>query len=298
MRDHVSPREVAEAIGVSESSLKRWVDRGALPTARTAGGHRRIPLAAALEFIRREARVIEKPEALGLPASLRTGPASLAEAAGVATTALMSGDEETLRGVALKIYLAGHGLPALFDDVLSLAFRRLGDRWQHGQLEVFEERRGVEMTMRLLHALRGLLPAVPAQAPMAVGGSLAGDTYTLAPTMAELTLRELGVRAELLGFGLPAATLRAALRKLEPRLLWLSVSTVPAGDEAALASDVAGLFEAALAAGAVLVLGGRALDAGLGAALRHTAHCRSMGALADFARSFFGTAVRDLRELR
>ncbi|HEX9106572.1 MAG TPA: MerR family DNA-binding transcriptional regulator, partial [Longimicrobiales bacterium] len=50
---YLSPRELAEAVGVSESSLKRWADRGVLAVERTAGGHRRIPLGEAVRFIRR-----------------------------------------------------------------------------------------------------------------------------------------------------------------------------------------------------------------------------------------------------
>ena len=40
----LSPRELAEAVGVSESSLKRWADRGRVHVHRTEGGHRRIPV--------------------------------------------------------------------------------------------------------------------------------------------------------------------------------------------------------------------------------------------------------------
>ena len=52
MRHVLSPKELAQAIGVSESSLKRWADEGLLRATRTAGGHRRIPLAEAIRFLR------------------------------------------------------------------------------------------------------------------------------------------------------------------------------------------------------------------------------------------------------
>jgi len=40
--DHYSPKQVAQRLGVSESSVKRWLDQGVVPVLRTAGGHRRI----------------------------------------------------------------------------------------------------------------------------------------------------------------------------------------------------------------------------------------------------------------
>jgi excisionase family DNA binding protein len=52
MQNTLSPRELAAAVGVSESSLKRWADEGRVKVARTAGGHRRIELAEAVRFIR------------------------------------------------------------------------------------------------------------------------------------------------------------------------------------------------------------------------------------------------------
>ncbi len=50
MKQLLTPKQVARAIQVSESSIKRWCDRGTIPAEYTAGGHRRIPLA---ELVRR-----------------------------------------------------------------------------------------------------------------------------------------------------------------------------------------------------------------------------------------------------
>ena len=66
MKTLLSPRELADAIGASESSLKRWTDGGLIVATRTAGGHRRIPLAEAIRFIRETAQPVVRPEILGL----------------------------------------------------------------------------------------------------------------------------------------------------------------------------------------------------------------------------------------
>ncbi|REJ65407.1 MAG: helix-turn-helix domain-containing protein [Planctomycetota bacterium] len=50
MNDLLTPKQVARAISISESSIKRWCDRGAIATQYTPGGHRRIPLSGLLEF--------------------------------------------------------------------------------------------------------------------------------------------------------------------------------------------------------------------------------------------------------
>ena len=52
MQSALSPKELAHALGVSESSIKRWIDDGRLDCTRTPGGHRRVTIQNALKFIR------------------------------------------------------------------------------------------------------------------------------------------------------------------------------------------------------------------------------------------------------
>lgn len=51
--NHFSPKEVAQRLGVSESSVKRWLDQGVVPVLRTAGGHRRVSQESLEELLQR-----------------------------------------------------------------------------------------------------------------------------------------------------------------------------------------------------------------------------------------------------
>ena len=62
----LTPKDLADAIGASESALRRWVDGGRIRMLRTAGGHRRIPLQEAIRFVRQTGATIVRPELLGL----------------------------------------------------------------------------------------------------------------------------------------------------------------------------------------------------------------------------------------
>ena len=68
----LTPKQVAYAIEVSESSVKRWCDRGLIASVRTAGGHRRIPLDRLVDFVRQGRYRLANPEAVGLPAAKST----------------------------------------------------------------------------------------------------------------------------------------------------------------------------------------------------------------------------------
>ena len=66
MKAALSPKNLAQAIGISESSLKRWADDGQIRVMRTAGGHRRIAVEEAVRFIREIGIPLVQPDALGL----------------------------------------------------------------------------------------------------------------------------------------------------------------------------------------------------------------------------------------
>src|SRR4030095_13667767 len=73
----LTPKELADAIGASESSLRRWVDSGDIRMSRTAGGHRRIPLREAIRFVRAIGATVVRPDILGLGELGRAKPALL-----------------------------------------------------------------------------------------------------------------------------------------------------------------------------------------------------------------------------
>ena len=53
LKQVLTPKQVADAIGVSEASLKRWCDKGLIPATRTAGGHRRLPISGVVQQVTR-----------------------------------------------------------------------------------------------------------------------------------------------------------------------------------------------------------------------------------------------------
>jgi len=280
LKNLLTPKQVARAIGASESSLKRWCDKGILPTVRTAGGHRRLELGGVLAFLRKSGQALVRPEVLGLPATVGQGEATLERASARLQRALLAGDEQQCRGILFDLYLAGRSAVDICDSVLGEGMHGIGFQWECGEADVYEEHRACEICLRLVYDLRLALPAVPPTAPLAIGGAIAGDPYRLPITMVEVTLREAGWNAASLGPNLPIANMCASIERTRPQLFWLSASVIPAIED--FLAGYQTLFETATRSGAALVVGGKALTPDVRRQMQYSAFCDNLRHLVSF----------------
>lgn len=285
MKNLFTPRQVAKAIDVSESSVKRWCDKGAIATRYTEGGHRRIALSELLEFLRTGKIELVNPAVLGLPVNIGSTPRALNRTSDQLAEALLAGEEQLCRQITLDLFLAEHSLSVICDEVFAAAFRSIGDCWAAGTAEIYQERRASEIALRLLHELRSLLPEIPSDAPLAVGGTVAGDHYALGTTMAELVLRDGKWNAVSLGDNLPFPTIAAAIKQQRPQLFWLSCSHVESTTE-----FLAGYHELYEEFGldVAFVVGGLALTEDLRQQMKFSAHCDNLQHLEGFAQTLSG----------
>jgi MerR family transcriptional regulator, light-induced transcriptional regulator len=293
MQELLSPRQVALALGVSESSLKRWCDRGMLPMRRTAGGHRRVPLDGVLTFLRESGQELVRPELLGLPSTTGKGSLVFDRAIQQMTDALELGDEELAFRTVFDLYLAGNSATDICDRIITAAFHKIGDDWKCEKIDIFQERRGCEICLHLIHSLGMAVKPPPASAPTAIGGTLSSDHYHIPTAMIEIALREAGWKADSLGTGLPAESFCAAIKQLRPRLLWLSVSHFE--NEAVFLDSYAKIYATAEANQVQVAIGGRALITELRQQMKYAAFCDNLQHLITFAKSLRYAAPTDLR---
>lgn len=216
----LTTRELADALGVSESSLKRWVDSGKIPGSRTSGGHRRIQLTDAMRFIRTTRAPVARPELLDLPEVA----VARAHREGRLTNFLLKGDSVGARGWLIERYLEGATIAELADGPIRDAMVGLGDLWHYNESGVFIEHRGTEVCLQAAAELRTMIVRAPATAPIALGGGPAGDPYLLSNLLAAMVVTECGMRAVNLGPDTPTKAFAHAVTTHRPALVWISVS--------------------------------------------------------------------------
>ena len=282
MKQDFSPKQVARAIGASESSLKRWCDQGVLKTTKTTGGHRRISLDAVFSFLRSQDRVLENPEVLGLPVSSGSGERVVARAREKLLNAVQTGDGTVSRRIVLDLYAAGHSLLDICDNVIASVFHQMGDMWECGKVEIFQERHACEIASRIMTDLETVLPPPRPNAPLAMGGSISGDHYTIASSMVEVNLRSLGWRVQRLGSNLPFESLAKSIQDRRPRLFWLSVNFIEDVDRFIREYND---FYASRESSTAVVIGGQAISRDIRSKISFSSHCENIRQLVDFVNA-------------
>lgn len=257
MKPIISPRELAVAIGVSESSLKRWSDEGLIRVSRTAGGHRRIAIGDAIRFVRSAGVPILRPEILGLT-DITPGAEALATESPTERFFgfLRDGKSREARGLVLSLYLSGHSIAQIADGPIHGAMEELGRLWKHDPAGVFVEHRATDICVQAVQQLRHL---VEPQGPgaVAVGGAPPGDPYLIPSMLVSTALAADAWQAVNLGPDTPFDALLTAVDRHEPRLVWLSISSVRDANE--LREGVTRVAARLADRGILLVIGGRAL---------------------------------------
>jgi len=302
-----SPKQVAQALSVGESTVKRWCDAGCIRTVRTQGGHRRIPLNAVLDFLASSNYELSDPAAIGLTsmpersvgepnqsADIRSGSADSSgkdlnggDTSSIQQTfleALTRGEEGYCRRLLRERCDVHRSPTTACEELICHSMHAIGHAWERQAIEVYQERRAVGICDRLVMELRKeLVDRVGEQStrlPHAIGGAAEGDFYSLPSAMVELALCETGWLACNHGNNLPLETMEKAVRECQPALVWISISEVV--DEARLVSQFNRLADA-LSDDIMLVVGGRGLTDQLRPRLRYTAYCDNLRQLVNLA---------------
>jgi MerR family transcriptional regulator, light-induced transcriptional regulator len=276
VKSHMRTQEVAERLRVSVSTVKRWVDSGAIQAVRTPGGHRQIPFSEVERMAKRLSR--------GNLGELQAELAGVDDrSCDLLLSLLRQGDNRSAKDFVKTLSRSGCSADILADNLIRPTMERIGHNWLVGALDVFEEHQASQVIAGALHELIADQAGKPASGPLAIGATTEGDPYVLSCLLGELLLRELGWEVRNLGANLPLKSLANAVLAYHPKIIYLSVNYV--NDESLYVRDFSRFHETAVSVGAAVVIGGRALGAALRSKLPYAAYGERMAHLAAFARS-------------
>lgn len=280
---YLSPKQLGQAIGVSESSLKRWIDDGLIEVTRTSGGHRRVALAEAVRFVRQRGYKVNDPSVLGLSASDdETGRADDAQRTDHFHEMLEAGQDKEFVSAVTGLYLNGHTIAELVDGPIKESMRRIGELWHGNPDGIAIEHRATDILIRTLGHMHTLIKTPPADAPLALGGAPPQEMHQIGSLCISLILAEQGWREANLGARMPWEQLYRAAEREKAALVWVSITNTPSETQA---PDLVKLADSLATLPCQLVVGGRELSDDilrLDAPNLHIA--RSMAELVSFSR--------------
>lgn len=255
MKPSLSPKDLADAVAVSESTIKRWVDNGRIAAEKTPGGHRKILLSGAIQFIREQRIPVERGLPLGFPDidTLSEPERGTDDSEERLYGFLSRGEADKSRGYIYCLYMRGHGIAEICDGPVKNAMTRIGELWKTDPAGICVEHIATNICIQAFHAIRVSLP-VNEGAPAAVGGAPPGDPYQLPSLMADCVLASLGYRSYNLGPQTPFETFGIAIEKFRPKLVWISVGAGAGKNR--LRKGIQRLAETAGAAGTRVIAGG------------------------------------------
>lgn len=278
---YVSTLEAARALGVSISTIKRWVDSGVLPAHKTAGGHRKLlqaevlALARQSELPRADLGRLTMPTGNGLDLDVLQ-PGFLA--------ALLEGDTAGARSILQRAYQASVSIETLADHLISPVMAHIGHEWERQAIDIWQEHRATQTCAQALYELKTPLESrAERNRPVALGAAPEGDPYLLSTLLAQMVLLDAGWQAINLGPNTPIASLLEAAHKIKPRLIWLSVSYL--ADAKRFLGEYREFFRAIEPTGAAVALGGQGLIEEVRSAIPYTTYGDGLSHLAALART-------------
>lgn len=281
-------REVAVALGVSPSTIKRWVDLGILRASRTVGKHRLIASSEALRFALQRGMPhagLERSEAVAVSPGVVDD--RVEEALG---GALCEGRADEAMALIHAFHESAKGATDLGDSLIRPVMARIGHSWMVGLIDVYQEHLATQIVAAAVGDLIARVPRPPdgLDVPLAIGTSPEGDMSFLPVLLGELVLRELGWRVLNLGSHLPFRSLSNAVADHRPRLVYLTINHM--NDTRRFVREYRSFHEVAAASRAAVILGGRALVPELRAELAFASYGDRMAHLSEFAKRLLGAA--------
>jgi excisionase family DNA binding protein len=226
--------EVAQLLGVTAATVKRWADSGRLACARTAGRHRRFARDAVERFRREHAspgplavgfvdRLLEESEPFALQAELLR--------------------ERARRGAWWRVA-----------EWLGEEIEDLGRRWEEGRIGIVEEHVASERLARTVARCAETLPP-RADAPRILLAAAEGEEHLLGLALVDLCVREEGWRSRWSGRVTPTAEVIRLVRAGAVEAVALSASVT--ADRGSLAAEAAAVGRECASGAVRFVAGGR-----------------------------------------
>lgn len=126
---------------------------------------------------------------------------------------------------AMQQLLARHGLQSFVQDIVAILTLLVGEAWERGEIEVFEEHLFSELTKRQLRHVTASLPRTAARRPRVILTTVPDELHELGLLMAEAVFALEGAECIPLGPQMPLLDISRAAKAHQAEIVAVSFST-------------------------------------------------------------------------
>ncbi len=219
--EHFTPPQLANLFGVNVSTIKRWADRGYLPTSTTAGGHRRISKEQLSVFINKYPKHAKNSYVLRklLHKNFKVEDKYWQEYYAL----LKKNENQKALMLIEKLYLSGASIIEILRTTINPTLREIGENWAQGKISVYEEHRmSFNIRMHLMRLDQFIPDKTNIKSPSAVLACAPGEFHELPLQLVSLIFKLHGWKTNILGVNISLTELKKATKNIKPQLLIIS----------------------------------------------------------------------------
>jgi MerR family transcriptional regulator, light-induced transcriptional regulator len=258
--EHIfSSKQVAEFLGVNESSVKRWADGGMLGCYRTPGGHRKFRKNDILIFSRKYSYELKSnnfPNQENAEAQEQTF--NFEKIKTVLLMKLFKSSDDEILDYLYSLHLSGLEVTDLYDSVLGRTMKVIGEMWQRKDITIEQEHISSNKMTKVLIRLHGKLESKPRNGLTAFCGCLENEFHELPLLSVNNVLQYNGWNTIYAGVNLPVKSFISGIETYKPDIVCLSATIIE--DKIRFERDVKKIANVSKAAGANFIIGGSAAD--------------------------------------
>ena len=265
MNELLSSKQVAQMLGVNESSVKRWADSNYLKCIKTPGGHRKFSILDVNEFIsnRKHDSIHEFPEHPDISNNTefldKIKSKDFRWLAEQFYIHLISANRDKIFEFLKSAHIHHLSLTTIFDQILQPALYKIGVNWEHNVITVDQEHQASAALFSCLVRLNNETVKKPSNGKTAVLAVIENDYHELPLKCLKLLIENEGWTVIYLGANVPFFSIDSAVKKYRPELTLIS-STLRVQDQSEIEDRLLNLKMYLKSHQGFLIVGGNGLS--------------------------------------
>lgn len=254
MNTILSSKQVAEILGVNESSVKRWADNGMLNCFKTPGGHSKFKKEDLLLFSSKYSFELKSDINDSSLEKKQNNDVDFRIIVDLLYKKLFVASESEITDFLYSLHLSGISLVELYDNVIAKTMFKVGEKWKHKEITVAQEHIAANKIIKSLIKLHDKIASMPFNGLKALCGSLEDEFHELSLLSVSNVLNYYGWKVVYVGANVPLKAFQSSINEHKPDIVCLSTTII--NNPKKFMSDIGKLYSAANTAGSKLLLGG------------------------------------------